>query len=584
MASTDRPLRRTRRNATVLAAENTVADATFGNSPWVRWHGHSFAVVAILALVAISYGNSLDAEFQADDQFFAADPSLHPGDLGGASLGKALWHRRPIASLTFALNYYWGQSRVLGYHVVNVAIHAATAVSLYVFLVLISRLPRGRNSVGALPYPVMLVATLLWAVHPVQTQAVTYVVQRMTSLAALFYLLALIAYLKGRQSDGRRRVLWWTGALGSGALALGSKEIAATLPFAVVLVEVCLIDRDWRMVRRIALGALLLVIPVAVAAVFAAQDGAGGSFWAQLTAHRSINQEFTFTQHFLTEGRVILYYVTLLAFPHPSRLTFDYAFPISYDWLAPPSTLVAWLVIFGVIAWAVTRCGRSPIVAFGVLWFFLNLAIESSLIPLDLAYEHRLYLPSMGPALLAALAGSWACRRWPTRGLRYLPFVAGLILVFVWTAWTIERNRVWATELSLWTDTVAKAPANPRALVTLALAQMERGELDRAMDLLQAAIRANPSYHHAYTALAYLHVARNNRAAAIENFQAALLLVPGDTDGHYQVARLLDDAGRLPEAASHYRRFLDLATPEQETARAWAEARVRVISTPELEE
>jgi tetratricopeptide (TPR) repeat protein len=295
-----------------------------------------------------------------------------------------------------------------------------------------------------------------------------------------------------------------------------------------------------------------------------------------------MNQEFTFTQHFLTEGRVILYYVTLLVFPHPSRLTFDYAFSVSYGWLDPPSTLVALLVIFGVIAWAFSRCRRSPLVAFGVLWFFLNLAIESSLIPLDLAYEHRLYLPSMGPALLAALAGWWAWRGWTAGGFKYLPLVACSILILVWTAWTIERNRVWATEFSLWTDTVAKAPANPRALVTLALAHMERGELDRAMDLAQAAVRANPSYYLAYTTLAYLHLARNNRAAAIENFQAALRLVPGDPDGHYQVARLLDDAGRLPEAEAHYRRFLDVATSDQATARAWTEARIRVIGTHEL--
>ncbi len=533
----------------------------------------------IVALVAISYANSLDAEFQADDQFFTDDPSLHLRDLGPASLGQAVWRGRPVASLTFGLNHYWGQDRVVGYHVVNVAIHAATAVSLYAFLVLVSRLPRVRATAGDLPRVVALIASLLWALHPVQTQAVTYIVQRMTSLAALFYLLALIAYVNGRQSGGRSRALWWTVALGSGALALGSKEIAATLPVAVVLVEVCVMGSDPRTIRRMALVPVLLLIPLAVVAVVAAHDSAGGPLWTQLVVHRSNSQDFTFSEHFLTEGRVILHYVTLLIVPHPSRLTFDYAFPISRGWLDPPSTLVAWVVIFGAIGWAIFRVRRFPLAAFGVLWFFLNLAIESSLIPLDLAFEHRLYLPSMGPALLAAWAGSWAWRRWPEPRVRSLQVVASGVIILVWIGWTIERNRVWATEFSLWADTLAKAPTNRRALLTLALTHMERGELDQAGVHLQNVIRANPAYGAAYIALAYLHLARNDRVAAIDNFQAALRIAPDDPDGHYRVARLLDDAGRLSEAEVHYRKFLEQAPPTQETLRVWVEARVPVIGT-----
>ncbi|MFZ5861675.1 MAG: tetratricopeptide repeat protein [Nitrospirota bacterium] len=690
-------------------AQERSRSPTGSNRPW-----HLLAVALILAAVGIAYANSLDAEFQSDDLTFTADATLRLQELSASALGRAVWHRRPVASLTFALNHYWGGDRVIGYHVVNVAIHAATALVLYALLVLIGRLPRVRDRMGPLPAPAALVAALLWAMHPVHTQAVTYVVQRMTSLASLFYVLALIAYLNGRLCGGRRRVLWWAASLGAGALALGSKEIAATLPFAVLLAEVCLFQPDPRAFRRAAVGAALVLVPIGIVAVFAAQDKVGGSFWTQLTAHRSVKEEFTFTEHLLTEGRVIVHYLTLLVFPHPSRLTFDYAFPLSRGWFDPWSTLAGWLTVLGAIGWALARIRRSPVTAFGMLWFFLNLAIESSVIPLDLAYEHRLYLPSMGPAILLAFAGAWAWARWTAPGWRAVQAVAAAAVIVTGAGWTIERNRVWATEFSLWSDTVAKAPANARALGGLAMAYRDRGELARAVDLLREAVRVYPKYHNGYgqlglalldggdldgalaafvraheldpndpqdtyhlgvvyqklgkpdeatrafqdtirlkpddaeahnnlgalyqdkgrwqdalaeyriaarldpalpqahygmgrvferlgqadaairayraaiqsnprhldahVALAGLYLAGGDKPAAADTFEAALRLAPDVPEGQYQVARLLDELGRHPEALAHYRRFLDLAAPAHARTRAWVEQRIRAIS------
>ncbi len=671
------------------------------------------ATVLVVALVAVAYANSLHGEFHLDDQNITADSTLQMRDLNAESLAQAVWHRRPVASLTFALNYYWGGHNVFGYHVVNAVIHAATALALYAFLLLLFRLPRVPEPVAQLRAPLAMGATLLWAAHPVQTQAVTYIVQRMTSLAALFYLLALIAYLKGRQTGGRGRIVWWLGALGCGALALGSKEMAATLPFALLVIEWSLFDIDRRTARRAIAVTALLLIPIVVAAVFVVRDATGASFWAQLTAHRSTIQLFTFTEHLLTEGRVIVHYLTLLAWPHPSRLTFDYAFPISRGLFDPPTTALSWLVVLGAIAGGFALRRRAPLAAFALLWFFLHLAIESSVIPLDLVFEHRLYLPSMGIALLAALAGAWMGRRWAGSPWRFAPVVAAAVVVMVWTSWTIQRNRVWATELSLWTDTVAKAPSNPRAMSSLAVAYRDLGELDRAVALLQEATRANPGFHHgfgqlgvalldrgdlepaldafqrahaldpndaqdtyhlgvvyqklgrpddaerayrdtirlkpedaeahnnlgavyqetgrwddalveyqaaarldpdlpqahygmarvfahqgredeairayqatirrnpkhvdAHVALAGLYLTGGEKTAAVETFEAALRLAPDVPEGQYQVARLLDDLDRKAEALPHYRRFLELATPAHAKARAWAEARVRVL-------
>ncbi len=525
---------------------------------------HPIALLVIGALITIGYANSLDGEFHLDDLTFKDDPTLQLHELSPQSLAQAIWHRRPVASVTFALNYYWGRHQVFGYHVVNLAIHAACATALYALLVLIFHLPRAQPIFAGLEAPAALGATLLWAMHPVQTQAVTYVVQRMTSLAALFYVLALVAYLKGRLSHGRQRGLWWTGALGTGALALGSKEMAATLPLAVLLAEVCLVGGLDRPTLRVATRWIaILSVPIFVIGVFAAQHEAGGSFWAQLTAHRSTTQWFTATEHLLTEGRVVVYYLTLLLLPHSSRLTFDYAFPVSHGWLDPPTTLLSWIVILGIMAWAFFQIPRSPFLAFGVLWFFLNLAIESSVIPLDLVFEHRLYLPSMGLAIVAALAGARLQRR--TTLVRYVPILLGGLLVLIWTGWTIERNRVWATEFTLWSDTAAKAPGNPRALTLLGVAYTDRHEPDRAYEAFQTAIRANPDFHDAHANLGSALIGRGDLAGALEAFTRARTLEPKNAEDAYHRGLIYYKLGRLEEARREYETSLLLAPEDAKT-------------------
>ncbi|HET8759979.1 MAG TPA: tetratricopeptide repeat protein [Nitrospiria bacterium] len=516
-------------------------------------------------MIAIGYANSLNGEFHLDDLTFKEDATLHLTDLKLDSLASVVWHRRPVASSTFALNYYWGGHEVFGYHMVNVAIHLAAALAWYAFLVIALGLPRAQPLFQNREAAAALAATLLWAIHPVQTQAVSYVVQRMTTLASLFYVLALVAYLKGRLSAGMRRWVWWAIALASAALALGSKENAATLPVAVLLIEVCLMSGlrglRWRTVMAWTVG---LAVPVLIVAIFAAQHEAGGSFLTQLTAHRSTTQWFSVGERLLTEGRVIIHYIGLLMFPHPSRLTFDYAFPISHSWLDPPTTVLAWAAIAAALTWALWSVRRTPVASFCVLWFFLNLAVESTVIRLDLVFEHRLYLPSMGAALGAVALGMTIGRRLGAWGRSLAP-IACAVLLILWTSWTIERNRVWATDFSLWADTAAKAPANPRALTLLGIAYTDHGEADKALEAFQAAARANPDFHDAHANLGSALIGRGDLTGALEAFTRARALDPNNAEDAYHLGLIYYKLGRMEEAQREYEASLQLDPEDAET-------------------
>ena len=236
---------------------------------------------------------------------------------------------------------------------------------------------------------------LLWLVHPVQSQAVIYTWQRSTTLCTAFYLAAMLAYVYGReQPAGWRRIAWWIAGGVLGAAALATKEIAATLPAAVWLVELRFFARDRRVPRW-------MVAAVAGLLGLIAWDYLGPRFVPMMTADFA-RRGFTPVERLLTESRVVLHYVGLLALPHPSRLMVDYDVALSRSLVSPWHTALAVGAVVGLVLAAMAGWRRVPLLSFAVLWFFGHLVIESTIVPLDLAYEHRLYLPSTLPLLLVA--------------------------------------------------------------------------------------------------------------------------------------------------------------------------------------
>jgi hypothetical protein len=301
---------------------------------------------------------------------------------------------------TLALNYYVGGFNVFGYHLVNFIIHVTSGIFLYWFLLLTFNLPNLKERYGGISYRVALFGSLIFISHPIQTQSVTYIVQRMASMAGMFYLFSMVLYIKGRLSSGRVKYVYFLGMVLSYLLGVFSKENVAILPLFIALYEFYFfqnLDLSPRGKKiLILLGGVLLGL-LAFGFIL------WGKRYIELTIAGYQYRTFTLSERVLTQFRVVLYYLTLLIYPHPSRLNLDYDFPISKTIFDPLTTILSVFIITGLIGYSFWVAKKRPVLSFFILWYFGNLVIESSIFPLEMVYEHRLYLPSVGPFVLFSL-------------------------------------------------------------------------------------------------------------------------------------------------------------------------------------
>jgi Tfp pilus assembly protein PilF len=527
------------------------------------WH---LAAVGTLGLLAgLIYGPTLSFPFVYDDIWFIVDnPSIRRTHLDVSSLqaielGRS--QRRWVSALSFALTYYgWGYD-VRAFRAVNIAIHALNGWLVYAIVwSLLARL--GARPHGAAPSPWRLqastwIAAAVFVAHPVQTQAVTYVCQRMTSQAAAFYLGAFWLFLCGASADAPwRRFACWSGAWLSWILALGSKEIALPFLVAIALYEWCAVgEARGRWLRRHApvLGALALGLG-GVVAVYVAGDG-WDEAWGRLG--------FSMRERVLTEFRVVTFYAGLLLFPAPGRLNLLHPFAVSHALLDPPTTLASALGILAVIGTGLWAVRWWPLAAFGLLWIPLHLAIESSILPIHLVFEHRLYLPMMGVAVLCGAVLMRLPHRWWPLGM-----CGGVLLVIMLGTAAFVRNGVWRDELTLWSDVLAKNPQSDQAHDELGLALLKRGAAEAAIAEFTAAARLNPRNWKPLYNLGNALAAVGRLEEARARFADALRLNARSERIHHNLAAVALRTGRPDEALAHFRAAVQIDPTYPEAAHA----------------
>lgn len=421
----------------------------------VRWG----LVLVFMAAVSAAYYPGLRGPYAFDDHInLHANPSLAITQLDSDTLRQAAASgdsgplRRPVAMISFAVNHYFagGFDDTFPFKITNLAIHLINAWLVYWLARLLLKQLSGRLhpfSTGVqkwLPW----IVTAIWALHPLQLTSVLYVVQRMTSLSAGFVFVGLILFLHGRQRVQNRRpwglAIMSAGIVGGLTLGMLSKENAAILVLLTVLLEWIVFDRKALDIQQRKSLYWFYAVTLLSSAVLAIA-------WILLHPEMVLTgykfRDFTLTERLLTQPRVLWLYVGLLVFPSTARLTlFHDDIEVSRNLWEPWTTAVALIVLIVVIAVAAARKRENPLLALGVFWFLIGHSIESSFIGLEIAHEHRNYLPDVGLIFAGACAGTKLLHRITTPQIAW-PLIVVILAVLGLS--TYVRAGIWAEEVTL---------------------------------------------------------------------------------------------------------------------------------------
>jgi tetratricopeptide (TPR) repeat protein len=508
------------------------------------------AAAAIVCVGALAYVNSFAGRFIFDDRSILEDASIRhlwPPWMAMFSPNNVA---RPIIGLTFAINYAISGLEVWSYHLINLLIHLLAALALFgvVRRALLSE--RMRERFGAAATALAASVALVWAVHPLQTQSVTYIIQRGESLMGLMYLATLYAVIRAAQSVSKR---WVVAAVTACAMGMATKPVMATAPIIALLFDVIFITSSLTssLRRRRALYAALGSTWIILAATITAPTPADWSAGFRM-------KQLTPVEYLQTQFGVIAHYLRLAVWP--DALVLDYGWPVART----ASEIIPFAaIIISLAAATLWALARRPAVGFLGAWFFLILAPTSSVMPIaDLAFEHRMYLPlaaivalciigsyRTGQALVARLARS------PARRKQLGQFVgAGLLAVIVAAlgSLTFLRNTYYQSDIVMWADVVKKRPGNARAHNNLGMFLAERGQYGEALAHFDEACRLNPNDALAKNNLALTLANQGRVSEAIPLYLDALQRKPDYTDAHFNLGRALTAQGDLEAAKAHF--------------------------------
>lgn len=542
-----------------------------------------------LATLAV-YANSFSGPFIFDDLLsIPQNPSVRhllssltpPG--GGLTVSG-----RPVLNASFALNYAASGEQVGSYHAVNLAIHLLAGLTLFG---IVRHLVAASGKIGRASFAplarvpdsaalsVAFVVALLWLVHPLQTESVTYLVQRAESLMGLFYLLTLYAFIRGAElgSDPRarrRRLRWWAASFACCLLGMATKEVMVSAPLIILLYDRTFVSGSFRAawVRHGRMHLALAVTWLLLAALVLTGGNRGG------TAGFGVG--IAFGSYAATQFQAVCHYLWLTIWPHPLAIDYGTQWPHTFGAIAPYAAGVG--LALGVTAAALIW---RPAIGFMGAWFFAILA-PTALVPgtRQTLAEHRMYL-ALAPVLVLLAVLTYRAGR---RSFCWCAAAAAISLSWL----TVERNTVYRSDLTVWRDTVLHRPGNAAAHNNYGNVLSHRGEFAAGLAQYDAAVGLDPGYGDAYfnagnalvqlgrlpeavgryqQALALNPQAPETQAAlglaleragradeALAHLAAALRLNPGQPDLHNEMGRILRTAGRTPEAVGHFQQALQL--------------------------
>lgn len=423
------------------------------------------SVVLILVLVSAVYWPGLPGGFVFDDyQNFVLNQSVHLDELTWTGLARAAQSSgagptgRPVAQITFALNYWLDGLNPWGYKFLSVLIHVFNSLLVLLLVVRVARLFDPTFSKRTVTYFSLAVA-LIWALHPLNVSTVLYVVQRMTLLAGTFTLLTLICYVRFRERLASLQLsiiaLWILGLCVLMTLGIYAKETAILTPLFVLLIEYIAFGFACENKRRQTIVRAVFISLILIPALWFVGTTLLDSRWI---ARMHDGRDYLLSDYLLSQARVLWFYLRSIFVPDISELgLYHDDFVMSDSILSPPSTLAAVLghIVLICTAWLVRY--RYRVITFGIAWFYFGHALESTIFPLILVFEHRNYLPSLGPLLIFV----WAVSR--MRINEKSKFVICGFCILVMAALTMVRAEEWGDFIGFSLRQAEKHPASVRA-------------------------------------------------------------------------------------------------------------------------
>ena len=566
----------------------------------------TYAIILFHAVLgALVYSNIFNAPFVFDDELYIVN---NPAIRGVADL--LTWPRpRALVFLSFAVNYAFSWFDVFCFHLVNVGIHAVNAVLVFMLVRLTFDSPAMKHGFKKESFWIAASASVLFIVHPLNTQAVTYTTQRFTSFATLLYLLTIVLYAKHRlsRSVGAPR-LYYGLSIASAILAQFAKEIAFTLPVSLALYEFAFFSPHptlspkgrggngvkGRVLKLAPFLSVLIITPILLMLPDYDTITITGKLAKSQIADLSGLSPYAYL---ITQFKVIVIYMRLLVWPTGQSLLHEVARPSGFLEPLVLSSFLFLAVILITGAWLLINARRRGsaamlIAGFGILWFFITISVESSVIPIkDVIFEHRVYLPGIGAfiafaALIFQLSTTLSSRYnllwFNARAAIAVMCVISVILAVE----AYKRNALWTDRIVLWQDVVSKAPNTAAAYVNLGYAYKYAGKFDKALENYGKAIQIEPQNptalnniagilidlgrhkeslefslrikpEHLELVNAYMNIgtaygALGSHALALLNLEKALTLEPESAVAHFNLAVAYHGSGSFEAAFQHY--------------------------------
>lgn len=523
--------------ATLPAGENRWASAAF-----CGW---------IILLAIVGFSNSFRGAFVFDDNLCILDPPSISKWIPPAGEKLTTGGRRWLTHLTIVANYKLHGYHVFGFHVMNLAIHITAALLLFGIVRRVLRLPTIRDRFAPSADWIAVAIASIWLVHPLQTESVTYIVQRLESLAGMLFLLTLYALLRGSQTQGWRATAWYCSAVAAVSFGTGSKETMFLAPLAALAFDRTYLAGRWCDLWRQRKFLYLAMVPAVAWSLYSLR----GSVFPNAKTQMGFGLlGITPWEYLRSQPAVILQYLRLSFWPRGQCL--DYGWPVEHD---------AWriyglgAIIVALLAASLWAAWCRPRLGYVALMFFVILAPTSSFMPIrDLAFEHRMYLPLACIVILVVLAlHECFARGLQSRGARIaISATCFAMAVGALTLTTLCRNQVYHDPVDMWRDVTIKAPGNQRGWYNLGESLINRGMMPGGKQQYYSLLLHDPKSIRQIAGRNRQQPIEGDIAEAVQHLGQAVELDPKDASAYFNLGGVYDRCKQVERAISYYEKTL----------------------------